>query len=66
MDITVLNPVDIVSVPLNVIPLTDVVSMDVNLAGNQRLNVISVGGILLLPYYIQTLSMLYNAFPKKL
>ena len=63
MDIIVLNPVDIVSVPLNVIPLTDVVSMDVNLAGNQRLNVISVGGILFLPYYIQTLSMLYNAFP---
>ena len=51
-----LNPVDIVSVRLLVILLTEVVPMDVNLAGNKQLNVISVGGILSLTYPFQILS----------
>ena len=45
-DITVLSPVDIVSVCLHVILLTDVVAMDVTLDGSQQLIVIRVGSIL--------------------
>ena len=44
-DITVLNPVDIVSVGLYVILLTDVAPMDVTLDGSQQLIVIHVGSI---------------------
>ena len=56
MDITVLNPVDIVSVLLLVILLKDVVPMDVTLDGSHHRNVINVRSILSLYYNHQALS----------